>query len=205
MKKVFLTVLLAAFLAAVAVWGAPRVVEAFQEADFTPTFPTTETIVTLNFSVDTACAVQFISSGRGGECKTWLVLDSDSLPTIGEATYYSSLAVMYVCQVEAGEHTVLLKAFGVDGGLCENAYLQALIFEPDEPSAVVELPVYGTPTSRAERVYRVGDLIGIQTLDAAVYDASGRLVERPLGSFAPESAGVYYITGEEHIRKIVVQ
>jgi len=211
MKRLFLTILLTVLLAAGAVLGAPRVVEAFQEGNFTPSFEP-QPVVNLDFSLDTACVVQFmvggiITGGGAGIARAWVKLDGDSLPPSTQQAYIASFLFGYTppTPLPEGGHTLTLMASGGEDSDCESAYLQALIFEPDEPSAVVELPVNDTPESRAERVYRVGDLIEVKTLDAAVYDASGRLVERPMGCFAPESSGVYYLTGEERIRKIVVQ
>ena len=212
MKRLFLTILLTVLLTAGAVLGAPRVVEAFQETviSFEPNKRNSSVVAELNFEIDTACVVQIVTGGRMTICKGWLKINSDSLPMLIETTGgWQSPSITYFYQALPGFHEIEFIVYGgydtYATSICRNGYLQACIFEPDEPSAVVELPVNDTPESRAERVYRVGDLIEVKTLDAAVYDASGRLVERPMGCFAPESSGVYYITGEERIRKVVVQ
>ncbi|TKJ43112.1 hypothetical protein CEE36_05020 [candidate division TA06 bacterium B3_TA06] len=59
------------------------------------------------------------------------------------------------------------------------------------------------PPIAPKGVYRVGEAIPLEA-GAAVYDATGRLLEHPEASWIPGVPGVYFLKTETQIQKVVV-
>lgn len=109
--------------------------------------------------------------------------------------------------VEAGTHTISVTMdTPTDISLCE--YRLWAIFWPEKQNAVAERPDDGgdTPVSSVEgirsRVARISEVLTI-TDQTCVYDAAGRLLDRPVGFWIPAEAGVYFLSGDA-LQKVVV-
>lgn len=92
-------------------------------------------------------------------------------------------------------------------GVCEaSGWCLASGFWYAEPvSSVQEAPNTPdiSPPIAPKGVYRVGEVIALEA-GAAVYDATGRLLEHPEASWIPGVPGVYFLKTETQIQKVVV-
>ena len=202
-------------LLAASLSAAPVLVEAYQEG--TITIPEdkidTVTVVELSFSVDTSCYVQFMAGGLSKRSKMFLCLDGNRLfPTAALAEVVSSsFHIIYAYPLSSGNHNIHFRLTNLVGGAsadCFNAYLQVLIFLPDEPAAVAEQPpddadpIGSTPSliSRGPFVYAPG---ATELVDAAGRTIEGAIVaDRVQISTLP--AGTYFARdGERTVVKIV--
>jgi len=209
-RGIILLLLLAASLSA-----APVLVEAYQEG--TITIPgdkiDTVTVVELSFSVDTACYVQFMAGGLVAPAKMFLELNDNRLFPVAIERGYGDRAIQigYVYPLTPGQYAVHLKMTNILGGIlatCHNAYLQALIFLPDEPSAVAEPPPDGDLQPQAMKsVVSKGPWVSAPGATELV-DASGRVIENAIVAervqISTLPAGTYFARdGERTVVKIV--
>jgi len=139
-------------------------------------------VVSLGFSTDTACCVQFSIGGHAQFARIWLVLDgSDLPPTLDPCSWKDFWGFTYSYLVAAGEHSVVLKFENSrninDPSTCQDYYLQALIFLPDEPSAVAERPdqPHGDEAVTTRSVLATGAWVSAPGA-TELWDASGRKV-----------------------------
>lgn len=98
-------------------------------------------VVSINFQVDTACFVQVNAGGNGKRSIMSLAMDgTDLFPEIQPS--FGGFSIPYASFVSAGDHVLTLKFTNYgnydEEASCQDSYLQALIFLPDEPSAVAE-------------------------------------------------------------------
>ena len=190
-------------------------VEAYNEAPFT-ILDKGDTVIAveLSFSVDTTCYVQLSTGGIGSRIEVRLDADGERLPvrTSVDIVYQGKapLTMIYSYLVNPGEHTVYFKMTRAeaDFATCSNAYLQALIFLPNEPSAVAEPPgepggVSPLPVS----IISKGPYVNIAGATELV-DASGRVIKNAIEAdkvfIATLPTGTYFARSEERtIVKIV--
>jgi hypothetical protein len=212
MKKLLLAALV--LLAASSLFAAPVLVEAYQEGKIVIRDKIdTVTVVELSFSVDTSCYVQFTAGGLTSfQTKMVLELDGNYLfpAAIVQGSTTLSALVVYTCLITPGEHTVRFKGITLIAGPSTfyNAYLQALIFLPDEPGAVAEQPMSDAePTGNTPSLISKGPFVHAPGATELV-DATGRVIENAIEddkvfiSNLPQ--GTYFArNGERTIVKIV--
>jgi len=206
---------IALILLAASISAAPVLVEAYQEG--TITIPAdkidTVTVVELSFSVDTSCYVLFTTGGIANPARTFLQLDTVNLfPTaIGWGSRIQSVHITYTYPLTPGNHNIYFKMTNAEMALyatCHNAYLQALIFLPDEPSAVAEQP----PETRglsplSTSIVSKGPFVHAPSATELV-DASGRVIENAIVAghvqISTLPTGTYFARdGERTVVKIV--
>jgi len=204
-----------ALLVAASLSAAPVLVEAYNEE--TITIPEnkrdTVTLVELSFSVDTSCYVQFTAGGLTSfQTQMLLELDGNYLfpAAIVQGSTTLSALIVYTYLIAPGEHTVRLKGIGLirDPSTFYNGYLQALIFLPDEGSAVAEPPPEpGGVSPLPASIISKGPYVNVEGATELV-DASGRVIENAIednkvfiSNLAP---GTYFARNEDRtIVKIV--
>jgi hypothetical protein len=190
------TVFIAAalLLTATAASAAPLLVESYQEGQIS--FPTddhdTVKVTEVSFSVDSSCYIQFAAGGRGQYLKIWLVLDGEVLPPeifmelSKHAQQLPITPIIYTYLVEPGKHTVYLELTGYGGSgvftICNDVYLQALIFLPDETGAIAKRPagdVDADATGAMTSVISAGPYVTV-TGATELVDATGRVIEHAI-------------------------
>lgn len=201
-------------LFAVSLSAAPVLFEGYSEE--TVIIPEGEVdtvaVVELSFSVDTTCYVLFTAGGIASQARIFLQLDSSNLfPASivrGAATY--STHITYTYPLGQGEHTIrLMLTINTSSvsAVCYNAYLQALIFLPDEPGAVAEQPPGENPLPQARSVVSQGPWVSAPGATELV-DATGRIIENAIVAdriqISTLPAGTYFARDRERtIVKIV--
>lgn len=122
----------------------------------------------------------------------------------------SSFHIVYSYPLSSGPHNVHFKLTNlVAGGSadCSDAYLQALIFLPDEPSAVAEPPPGDNLQSQVRSVVSQGPYVNVAGATELV-DASGRVIENAIVAervqISTLPTGTYFARdGERTVVKIV--
>jgi hypothetical protein len=214
MKEILFTVVFWGL--AMSLKGSPLLVEKYQVGSIN--FPSTEmntlTVIELSFSVDTTCFVQFAVGGVASLARIWLELDSDSLPPtllIRAPGNDAPMPITYSYLVTPGNHNVALMLSNYPNlgnpTLCNNAYLQALIFLPDAGGAVAEQPASETSRPMTSAVISRGPYVSAPGASTVV-DATGRVMENVLSDGRVQisnlPAGTYYAKDEERtVVKIV--
>jgi hypothetical protein len=213
-RKVLVARLMLSFLA-VGLQAAPLLVESYQDGQIN--IPAAEgdtlTVTEVAFSVDTSCYVQFATGGILTLGKMWLELNGEKLPPLlfaSRAYYFPNITYSYL--LEPGEHTVsLIFASFPDNGYpatYEQAYLQALIFLPDETGAIAKRPIGDAePTAAMTSVISRGPYVTV-TGATELVDATGRVIENAIEddrvSINALPQGIYFARdGDRTVVKIV--
>ncbi len=138
-------------------------------------------VLSLNFQVDTACFVQINAGGNVMFAEMAITLDENALFPIvrpRDCAGYS-FVIPYATFVSTGNHTITLKFTNYMNqdypAECRDAYLQALIFLPDEPSSVSETHVPKVEPSAAHTLIATGPWVDARGA-TELYDANGRKV-----------------------------
>lgn len=175
----------------------------------------TVTVVELAFSVDTSCYVLFTGGTVSHLAKIFLQVDGTNLfPEAGISTNQASgIHISYTYSFEPGDHNVHLQLTNIKTGWpadCFNAYLQALIFLPDEPGAVAEQPP--EPETRGlsplpVSIISQGPFVHVEGATELV-DATGRVIENAIEDdkvfISNLPPGTYFTRSEERtVVKIV--
>ncbi len=196
--------------------ATPLLVEAYQAGNISipPLQYDTVTVVEVAFTLDTACYVQFSTGGLAALSRSWLKLDGVDLPPkawLSSSVRPQVFGITYTYLVTSGEHTIsFVLTVGQndsDPTLCQNTYLQALIFLPDTAKdAVVERPEveFGVRTAS---VISQGPYVSAPGASQLV-DASGRVIENAIADGRVQIStlppGTYFAKSEERtVVKIV--
>lgn len=78
-----------------------------------------------------------------------------------------------------------------------------VLFWPKKVVAVAEDPGM-PPIMLLASLCRAGTPISLPQAKTAIYDATGKLVERPVASWTPTEAGTYFVKAEKQIQKVTV-
>jgi len=174
-----------ALLVAASLSAAPVLIEAYQEgAIMIPPFDTVP-VVELSFSVDTSCYVLFTAGGLADWTTMILRFDGTDLFPVAmvREQHPSSIHIVYTYPLNPGDHIAHLRVAGTGSsfqGRCYNAYLQALIFLPDEPGAVSEPPVGDAQQGvNTPSLISSGPYVNVAGATELV-DASGRVIENAI-------------------------
>jgi len=171
--------------------AAPLLVEAYREGSITIPEDETDTldIAQVAFSVDSTCYVLFATGGVGNQVEVWLDLDGERLPPvirINNDGRNEPIGITYSYLVNPGEHSVSFKFANhlniFDPSTCQDSYLQALIFLPDETGAIAERPdgdVDADATGAMTSVISRGPYVTV-TGATELVDASGRVIENAI-------------------------
>jgi hypothetical protein len=202
-----------ALLAVASLYAAPVLVEAYNEETTMSSPGDTAVVIELSFSVDTSCYTLFTAGGVAMQAKMFLALDGENLfPTSivrGAVTYSTHIAYTY--PLGLGSHTVrfmMTDNAGSTTAVCLNAYLQALIFLPDEPDAVAEQPPGDNPQPQARSVVSQGPWVSAPGATELV-DAMGRTINNAITDnrvqISALPAGTYFArSGGKTVVKVVV-
>lgn len=215
MKKILFSLV---FLgAAMGLSGSPLLFESYQKdpVSIKPNIQDTVTAVGVSFSTDTTAYVQFTAGGLNSLSTLWLELDGEPLPVIAQSNiapaYRDGFSISYSYLLTSGNHNLSLvfTPYETDGwpAVCQNAYLQALIFLPDSASGVAEQPEPGQASPVTSAVISRGPYVSAPGASMVV-DASGRVMENVLteGKVQISSlpAGTYYAKDKDRtVVKIV--
>lgn len=211
MKKVLVILLFAALCLS----AAPVLIEAYHIGRITtaPDKVDTVTVVELSFSVDTSCYVLFTGGVVSHSAKIFLQADDINLFPEASLSGYDACGIHlnYTYPLDPGNHNAYLKLtnFKLNWQAdCYNAYLQALIFLPDEAGAVSEQPLGNNPQPQTHSVVSRGPWVSAPGATELV-DGSGRVVENAIEDdkvfISNLSTGTYFARdGGKTIVKVVV-
>lgn len=124
-----------------------------------------------------------------------------------DGTQATSDTKIQTLPIDAGNHTLLLK-LSIPMNYPECDLRLWAIFWPEKQNVVAERPngPDDVPVSSVEgirsRVARIGEVLATSD-QACVYDAAGRLLDRPIGFWIPTEAGIYFLSGDV-LQKVVV-
>jgi len=188
----------------------PVLFETYQEGTVTvqPGGSDSVLVVDLTFSVDSSCYVHFSVGGLSILGRFWLELDGEKqVPEerLAGTSHVEGFNMDYSYLLSSGEHNLSLKITShfnqTDSTTCEQAYLQALIFLPDETDALAERPD-GDADELGDGVSSVISRGPYVTVTGAteLVDATGRVIENAIEddrvSINNLSQGTYYARKE---------
>ncbi len=147
------------------------------------------------------CEIGGYSLGDG----FYLLIDQDTiaLPVGGNANAAQGSTIV---SISPGTHHFHMMFAPYGGTRTISSSRIWVLFWPKKTVAVAEpgeqpgIP----PVAFLALLCRAGTPIQVSLPSSAVYDASGKLVERPGGEWIPASTGTYFIKGEKQTQKVVV-
>lgn len=133
-----------------------------------------------------------------------LIMDADTLMyyTINGGAGASSESNTIIVSVAKGNHTIYVrKPLGSDATISKARIW--VLFWPKKSLAVAEDPGM-PPIMMLATLCRAGTPISLPQAKTAVYDATGKLVERPTASWTPTEAGTYFVQSGKQAQKVTV-
>jgi hypothetical protein len=164
-----------------------------------------DTTLTFDAPDDGMIFVGYVIKGDGMGWGVHLIIDQDTLmhstkPDGGSGVNSESntLAV----SISKGNHTISIqKPLGSSAVITHSRIW--VLFWPKKTVAVVEGPSM-PPVLMLASLCRAGIPVSVPSKKASIYDASGKLVERPSSSWTPTEAGTYFVQAEKQVQKVTV-
>ncbi|TKJ40185.1 hypothetical protein CEE36_09630 [candidate division TA06 bacterium B3_TA06] len=204
-----------ALLVAAPLSAAPVLVEVYWEGWITtlPDKVDTVTVLELSFSVDSSCYVLFTGGVVSRSAKIFLQADGTNLFPETSLSGYDACGIHlnYTYPLAPGNHNTYLQLTNFKLNWladCYEAYLQALIFLPDEPGAVAEQPVSDAePGVTTPSLISRGPYVNVAGATELV-DATGRVIEDAISDdkvyISNLPTGTYFArNGDRTVVKIV--
>lgn len=164
---------------------------------------------TLSFEVpdDGMIFVGYVVQGTAMGVGFHLIMDSDTLmyaTTPNGGSGVNSESNTLTSSITKGNHTIYLAVPFVAQGECKITRSRIwVLFWPKKSLAVAEEPGI-PPIMMLASLCRAGTPINLPQAKTAVYDATGKLVERPTASWTPAEAGIFFVQSGKQAQKVTV-